>query len=61
MLNVEYMAHALLENVTDDTIAQLYVTKFTTISLYLTKLYVTQSYAIASSQTSTAKNPPKLL
>ena len=34
-------ACALLENLTDDAIAQLYVTKFLTISLYLTKLYVT--------------------
>ena len=32
---------ALLENLTDDAIALLYVTKFSTISLYLTKLYVT--------------------
>ena len=31
----------LLENLTDDAIALLYVTKFVTISLYLTKLYVT--------------------
>ena len=31
----------LLENLTDDTIASLYVTKFSTISIYLTKLYVT--------------------
>ena len=31
----------LLENLTDIAISLLYVTKFTTISLYLTKLYVT--------------------
>ena len=33
------------------SIAQLYVTIFSTISLYLTKLYVTQSFALASSVT----------
>ena len=33
--------YTLLENLTDDAIAKLYVTKFSTISLYLTKLYVT--------------------
>ena len=32
---------ALLENLTDDTIAELYVVKFLFIFLYLTKLYVT--------------------
>ena len=31
----------LLENLSGDAIALLYVTKFLTISLYLTKLYVT--------------------
>ena len=31
----------LLENLTDDFNAWLYVTKFSTIFLYLTKLYVT--------------------
>ena len=31
----------LLEKITDDVIAKLYVTKLSTISLYLTKLYVT--------------------
>ena len=31
----------LLEKLIDDAIAQLYKTKFSTISLYLTKLYVT--------------------
>ena len=31
----------LLKNLTDEAIAQLYVTKCSTISLYLTKLYVT--------------------
>ena len=41
----------LLENLTDDTFAQLYATRFSTISLYLTKLYVTQSFAISSSVT----------
>ena len=30
----------LLKNLTDEAIAQLYVTKCSTISLYLTKLYV---------------------
>ena len=41
----------LLENISDDAIAQLYVTKFLIISLYLTKLYFTQNFAIASSVT----------
>ena len=40
--------HTHLEILTDDAIAQLYVTKFSTISLYLTKLYAKQSFAIAS-------------
>ena len=35
------IACTLLKDLTDDAIAQLYVTKFLTISLYLTKLYVT--------------------
>ena len=38
-----------LESLTGDAIALLYVTKFSTISLYLTKLYVTYSFTIASS------------
>ena len=38
-----------MENLTGDAIAKLYVTKFPTISLYLTKLYV--SLAMASSVT----------
>ena len=41
----------LLDKLTDDAIAQLYVTKFSTISLYLTKLYATKRFAIASSVT----------
>ena len=36
---------ALLENVTDAAIALLFVTKFSTISLYLTKLCVTLNFA----------------
>ena len=32
---------ALLEHLTDDAVALLYVTKYSNISLYLTKLYVT--------------------
>ena len=36
-------------NLTDDVDAQLYVTKVSTISLYLRKLFVTWSLAIASS------------
>ena len=40
----------LLENITDDAIAQLCVTKFSTISLYFTKLFVT--YSFVSSVTS---------
>ena len=39
--------HTLLENLSDDIIAWLYVTKFSIISLYLTKLYVKYSVAIA--------------
>ena len=35
---------ALLGNLTDDAIALLYVTKFSAISLYLTKIYVTESF-----------------
>ena len=31
----------LLENLTDDTITLLYVSKCSTISLYLTKLFIT--------------------
>ena len=42
------IACTLLKDLTDDAIAQLYVTKFLTISLYLTKLYVLQSLTIAS-------------
>ena len=45
------MKGTLLENLADGAIAQLYVTKVSTISLHLTKLYVTQSFAIASSVT----------
>ena len=41
-------SYTLIENLSDDGIAQLYVTKFSTISLSLTKLYITQSFAIAS-------------
>ena len=41
----------LLENFTDDAIGKLYVTKFLTFSLYLTKLNVTERFAIASSVT----------
>ena len=34
-------SYTLIENLSDDGIAQLYVTKFSTISLNLTKLYIT--------------------
>ena len=47
-----FAANTLLENLTYDAIAQLnsfYVTTFSTISLSLTKLYITQSFAITSS------------
>ena len=40
---------ALLENVTDDANAKVYMTKFSTISLYLTNCLVTKSFALASS------------
>ena len=40
--------NTLLENLTDDAFALLFVTKFSIISLYLMKLYVT-CFAIASS------------
>ena len=43
--------YSLLENLIYDATAQLYVTKFSTISLYLNKLNVTQSLAIASNVT----------
>ena len=33
--------YALWKNLADDTIAKLYVTKLSTISFHLTKLYVT--------------------
>ena len=51
-----HSAHTLLENVSDEAsayclLSSTYVTKFFTISLYLTKLYVTESFAIASSIT----------
>ena len=38
--HVKLVEITLLENLTDDAIAKFYVTKFSTISLYLTKLYV---------------------
>ena len=41
----------LLENLLDDAIAELYVSKIVTISLYLTKLYLRHSFAVASSVT----------
>ena len=44
-----YIQYTLLENLTNDAIAKPYVTKCSTIFLYLTKLYVTLSFAIASS------------
>ena len=48
-------AYTLLENLTDDAIDLLYVTKFSTIYLYLTILYVTRRFAIASSVTYTVR------
>ena len=36
-----FLCQILLENLTDNAIAELYVTKCSTISLYLTKLYIT--------------------
>ena len=44
----------LLENFTDDAIAQLYVTKFSTIFLSWTKLYVIQSFLQKGHQSHTA-------
>ena len=41
--------HSSQENLTNDNIDYLFVTKWQTISLYLTKLYVTLSFVIASS------------
>ena len=38
--HVKLVEITLLENLTDDAIAKFYVTKFSTISLFLTKLYV---------------------
>ena len=42
---------SMLENLTANAFAQLYVTIFSTISLYLTKFCITQSFAITSSAT----------
>ena len=47
----------LLENLTEDAIAYLYVTKISTISLYLPKLYVTYCRALQQRhQSHTAKS-----
>ena len=43
-----HYTHTLLEHLADDAIAQLYVTIFSTIFLYLMKFYVTKTLAIAS-------------
>ena len=51
LYTVQYTVDTLLEKLADDAIAQLYVTKLQTISLYLSKIYVTQSYALVSSVT----------
>ena len=53
------METSLLENLTDDAIALLCATKFATISLYLTKLYVIKSFTIASSVTYCAAKSAK--
>ena len=57
--SLQLCTFTLLENLTNDAIAQLfvmkfatislYVMKYSTISLYLTKLYVTKNFALASS------------
>ena len=49
-VNISGISAALLEKLRDDA-AKPYVTKCSTIFLYLTKLYVTYSFAIASSVT----------
>ena len=49
--------YELLESLTDNANAQLYVTKFSTISIYLTKLFVFKSVAIASSLTYSEISP----
>ena len=54
--------HALWENLTDDAIAWLHVTKFSTISLYLTKLeYISHRALKCRQQSSTAKSAQTLL
>ena len=51
-----------LEILSDDAIAQFYVTKFSTISLHLTKLYAIQSFAKQRHQSnSTAKSAKTFL
>ena len=40
-VNTLTLPYTLVENLTDDAIALLYVTKFSTVSLCLTKLYLT--------------------
>ena len=54
----------LLQNLTDDAIASLYVTKFSKISLYLNKLYVTYcralQHTVESSVTYIAKSAHNL-
>ena len=55
---------SLLQNLTDDAIASLYVTKFSKISLYLNKLYVTYcralQHTVESSVTYIAKSAHNL-
>ena len=40
--------NTILENLTDDANANLYLTTFSTTSLYLTKLFVNESFALVS-------------
>ena len=59
-LDLPCVLNTLLENLTGDSVAELYVTKLLTISLYFTKLYVTKGFAIYGVISQMQRNPPKL-
>ena len=62
LVRTSVRVQALLENLTNDAFASLSVMKMSIISLHLTKLYVTQSFAMASSVTyCTAKSAKNFL
>ena len=59
-VNRQTKQSTLLENLTDDAIASFYVTKFSTISLYLTKLL--RHIQLWNSVISyIQRNPPKIV